>query len=453
MNRNINLMVERRLLGNIIKQPGVWHEIATDFRAELFSDSAYRNIAQIVIDLTDGGQRPSSVKIHREMHDRKVGVTTDVLLDVVSSHVTIKETKSLLSELEDLWKRRTVYQTLLSTLNNLQQDDKPTDQLVAEAQQAMIDAFSLTGKSDLSTMHEVCEALFVRQEAIQRGEAPPVYPLSLSGLQSLVGGFEIGSLNVIAARPSMGKTSFMLSEALAWAQKEWPGVIFSLEQQKEQIGQRNLANLQSIPVSYLRGKLDNQQMGRFNTGLSQLRDLPIKISDRRGLTVDQVCSLARVEKMRNSGIKWLALDYLTVLRFDPRQSRYLAVGDAVKTLRDLAEEIDVFVVLLSQLNRSVETRDNKRPTMADLRDSGNIEEFADTILFLYREGYYNPGFMGDVGDSITEIEVAKNRQGGNDGLRTLALFKRPLMQWSTCPSDLAERYQSYIKSALRKKGA
>ena len=203
MNRNINLLGEARLLGNIIKQPEVWHEVATDFRPELFSEPAYRSIAEIIIDLTNGGKRPSSVKIYNEMHKRNVGLTVEDLLEVVSSHVTIKETKSLLHELEDLWKRRVVYQTLLSTLNELQQEDKPTDKLIAEAQQAMIDAFSLTGKGELSSMQDVCEELFVRQEAVQRGEAPPIYPLSLSGLQSLVGGFETGSLNIIAARPSM----------------------------------------------------------------------------------------------------------------------------------------------------------------------------------------------------------------------------------------------------------
>ena len=447
MNRNINILAEARLLGNIIKQPEVWYEIATDFRPALFSEPTYRAIAEIIIDLTKGGQRPSSVKIYKEMHKRNVGLTVEDLLDVVGSHVTVKETKSLLSELEDLWKRRTVYQTLLSALNELQQEDKPTDKLIAEAQQAMIDAFSMTGKSEIATMQDVCEELFLRQEAIQRGEAPPIYPLGLSGLQSLVGGLEVGSLTIVAARPSMGKTAFMLSEALGWAQKGLPGVIFSLEQQKSQIGQRNLANLQEIPVSYLRGKLDEHYMDKFNTGLSKLRDLPIRISDRRGLTVDQICSLARVEKMRNPGMKWFAVDYLTAMSFNPKQPQHLAVGEAVLKLRNLAKEIDVFGVLLAQLNRSVETRNNKRPMKSDLRDSGNIEEFADVILFLYREGYYFPGFLGaDMGDWITEIEVAKNRQGGNDGKRTLAMFRQPYMQWENCPSNWAEKYQDYVRS-------
>ena len=128
MDRNIDLLYEARLLGNVIKQPEAWYEIAPDFRPELFSDPAYRAIAEIIIDLTEGGQRPSSVKIYNEMQKRQVGLTVEDLISVVTGHVTVKETKSLMAELEDLYKRRVVYQTLLNALNKLQQDDKETDQ-------------------------------------------------------------------------------------------------------------------------------------------------------------------------------------------------------------------------------------------------------------------------------------------------------------------------------------
>src|SRR5690554_6027540 len=111
MDRNIDLLYEARLLGNVIKQPEAWYEIAPDFRPELFSDPAYRAIAEIIIDLTEGGQRPSSVKIYNEMQKRQVGLTVEDLISVVTGHVTVKETKSLMAELEDLYKRRVVYQT------------------------------------------------------------------------------------------------------------------------------------------------------------------------------------------------------------------------------------------------------------------------------------------------------------------------------------------------------
>jgi replicative DNA helicase len=118
----------------------------------------------------------------------------------------------------------------------------------------------------------------------------------------------------------------------------------------------------------------------------------------------------------------------------------------VRKLRDLAEELGIFILLLSQLSRAVESRDNKRPQMSDLRESGNIEEFADVIIFLYRESYYKRGFLGaEIGDLIVEINLSKNRQGPNAGRRTLALFRHGLMQWEPCPTDLEESYETYAK--------
>lgn len=446
MQRTINLTVEQKLLGNIIMQPEVWNQIATDFNPEYFSDPVFQTAAEVMVEITQGGKRPSSVQLYNAFRRKKLDITPDDLLEIIAGHVTISETKALMSELEDLYKRRTVYKTLLSTLDKLKQSDKETDDLIAEAQQAMIEAFDKTGKGELKSMHDIAEALFVRQEKIQAGEIPPTYPLSLSAVQTLVGGLEIGSLTILAARPSMGKTAFALNEALHWAKMGLPGVIFSLEQKDTQIGRRNLANLEEIPLNFLRNKLDEKHLDKFYTGLSGLRELPIKVSDRRALTVEQVCSLARIEKMRSPDMKWIVVDYLTCLNFAGRDNHTLKVGNAVKALRDLAEELNIFVLLLAQLNRSLESRDDKRPMMSDLRDSGNIEEYADTIMFIYRNGYYYPDFMNEPrGNWITEVLVPKNREG-EAGRTTMALFNPQFMQWSNCPSDLAFQYAEAIKN-------
>lgn len=451
--KTANVMLEKRLLGNIIVQPDVWYEVAPDFRAELFSEPEFKTAAEAMVSLGKQGKRPSTVALYKEFRRRGIETTPEELIELVSGYVTARETRALLDELTDLYKRRTVYKSLASVLDTLKDEDKPTDELIAEAQQAMIEAFSLTGKSDLASMNEVCEELLVQQARLQEGEQPSIYPLSISGVQTLLGGFETGSLNIIAARPSMGKTAFMLSECIGWAQKGLPGIIFSLEQKRGQIGQRSVANVEALPVNMLRYKLDPLHRNKFNAALSKLSGLPIKISDKRGLDADQICSIARVEKMRNPAIKWVAIDYLTAMSFDTRKQRQdLAVGEATLKLRNLAEELDVFVVLLSQLNRGVESRDDKRPQKSDLRDSGNIEEYADSILFLYRHGYYNPKFMGsEAGDWITEVEVAKNRQGGNDGKRTLTLFTPATMSWKDCPTSLSEPYKQIMNETRSKK--
>jgi replicative DNA helicase len=446
-----DLVLEGRLLGCIMVHPDTWAEVAADFQPDMFSDLGYREVAQIMVDLTNNDKKISTVSIYREMEKRGLALSGDDLRSLIDQVITPKETKALMEELIDLYKRRTVYQTLTKAISDLQSDDKPTDELIAEAQQAMVDAFTKTGANEPLSMQEVAQKMFETQTKIQAGEEPPTFPFSLAGLQTLAGGVEKGFLIVMAGRPSMGKTSFLLSEAIFWARQGYPGVIFSLEQKDTQIGRRSLANVQTIPVNYLRKKLDDHYLNKFHAGLTELSELPLKISDRRGLTADQICSLARVEKMRNPNLHWIAVDYLQVVGLDRRhKSRVDGVGDIVLKLRNLGEEIDVWVVLLSQLNRGVESRDNKRPVMSDLRDSGNIEEFADIVMFLYREGYYRPNFLGmEQGDWVTELILAKNREGGSDNKKSLALFNKPYMQWTDCSSTLAERYQRYQTEASK----
>ena len=446
MVRKSDLMLEGRLLGSIMVHPTSWAEVAAGFSPDLFCDLEYKEIAKIIMDLSGSGKRFSTVSIYREIEKRNLAITGDDLKNLIDQVITTKETKVLLDDLTDLYKRRTVYDSLINTVNKLQSEDKPTDELIAEAQQAMVDAFTKTGANEPLSMQEVAQKMFETQMKIQAGEEPPTFPFSLAGLQTLAGGVEKGFLIVVAGRPSMGKTSFLLSEAIFWARQGYPGVIFSLEQKDTQIGRRSLANVQTIPVSYLRKKLDDHYLNKFHAGLTDLSELPLKISDRRGLTADQICSLARVEKMRNPNLHWIAVDYLQVVGLDRRyKSRVDGVGDIVLKLRNLGEEIDVWVVLLSQLNRGVESRDNKRPVMSDLRDSGNIEEFADIVMFLYREGYYRPNFLGmEQGDWVTELILAKNREGGSDNKKSLALFNKPYMQWTDCSSTLAERYQTEV---------
>lgn len=452
MNRMADLVLEGRLLGCILVHPDTWAEVAADFQPDMFSDPGYREVAQIMVDLTSNNKKLSTVSIYREMEKRGLALSGDDLRSLIDQVITPKETRALMEELIDLYKRRTVYQTLTKAISDLQSNDKPTDELIAGAQQAMVDAFTKSGATELISMQQVAQKMFETQTKVQAGEEVPTYPFSLPGFQTLSGGVEKGSLIVIAGRPSMGKTSFLLSEAIAWAQKGWGGVIFSLEQKDTQIGRRSLASMQEIPVGYLRKRLDAHYLNKFNTGLTELSQLPIKISDRRGLTVDQICSMARVEKMRNPELHWVAVDYLQVVSLDHRhRSRVDGIGDVVLKLRNLGEEIDVWVALLSQLNRGVEARENKRPVMSDLRDSGNIEEFADIVMFLYREGYYRPNFLGtERGDWVTELILAKNREGGSDNRRSLALFNKPYMKWSDCPSDLAERYQAEMLKQYKK---
>ncbi|HLT57817.1 MAG TPA: DnaB-like helicase C-terminal domain-containing protein, partial [Limnochordales bacterium] len=142
--------------------------------------------------------------------------------------------------------------------------------------------------------------------------------------------------------------------------------------------------------------------------------LPIKIVDRRGLTVSEIRAKARKVKAEEPNLGLIIIDYLQLIKPPAATNKNwaLVVGDIVREIRDLAGELEVPIILLSQLNRGVESRDNKRPVMSDLRDSGNIEEFADVVIFLYRDDYYYPERAREQGtEGLVEVIFAKQRKG------------------------------------------
>ena len=161
-------------------------------------------------------------------------------------------------------------------------------------------------------------------------------------------------------------------------------------------------------------RLDDEKLAVTEQVFNELYDLPIKIVDTRGLSVAEIRAKARKVKAEHKDLGLVIIDYLQLIRptGDSNRNWALQVGDIVRELRDLAGELDLPIILLSQLNRGVEARDNKRPRMSDLRDSGNIEEFADVIMFLYREDYYYPDKAAAEGtQGLVEVIIAKQRKG------------------------------------------
>ncbi len=216
-------------------------------------------------------------------------------------------------------------------------------------------------------------------------------------------------------------------------------LIFSLEMDDEQIGDRLVLSelfrfrrpdgSYEIPSADFATKLDDQQFEKVQSVFSDLYELPIYMIDKRGLTVNEIRAKARKVKAEQPQLGLIIIDYLQLIKPPSGSNKNwaLVVGDIVRELRDLAGELDLPIILLSQLNRSVETRDVKRPVMSDLRDSGNIEEFADVVMFLYRDDYYYPEKAKEEGtEGQVEVIFAKQRKGptGSAHLRYVKEFTR-----------------------------
>lgn len=216
----------------------------------------------------------------------------------------------------------------------------------------------------------------------------------LKGLDIKTLGLHAGDLIIVAGRPGMGKTAIALSVIRNLQTTGYRGMFFSMEMDKQQIGQRMLADqlFDNGPIQYTHlraGKFTEDQFKRITAAAEELAKGHTVIETKGDLTVSQIAAKARRLK-RRKGLDYVVIDYLQLIKVANRYqgNRVLEIGEITATLKRLAKELNVPIILLSQLNRMVEAREDKRPTMADLRESGNIEQDADLIIMLYREAYY-----------------------------------------------------------------
>jgi len=238
----------------------------------------------------------------------------------------------------------------------------------------------------------------------------------LSGIDEKLGGFHNSDLVVVAARPAMGKTAMLLNFALSAGV---PCGIISSEQPGQQVGTRFIAMEGRINANKLRNaNLLDEDWPKMTRAVSNLQNKPIRINDRAGISISQLVRQARAWKHHHD-IKALYVDYIQRIKAtDQRAKTHEQVGEVVTTLKDLARDLDIPVIALAQVNREVEKRNNKRPGMGDIKDSGTIEQEADVVACLYRDDAYNDE-SPDKGTA--EVDIVKNRHGPTGFVRVVWL--------------------------------
>jgi replicative DNA helicase len=270
----------------------------------------------------------------------------------------------------------------------------------------------------------------------QRGEFSPIYKLLKNAFEQIdlayhsrgvrtgvtsgfrdideyTAGFQAGNFVILAARPAMGKTSMALSMAAAAAKEEQkPVAIFSLEMTSEELVTRLLCAEARINSQNLRrGNIRDPEWEKISTGMSALSQLPIYIDDSGTISVSEIRSRCR-RLQSGDGLSAVFIDYLQLVRpagTSRSQNRNDELSEICRTLKATAKDLGIPIIALAQLNRGVESRNDKRPMLADLRDSGAIEQEADMVTFLYRDAYYNP--ESAIEADLTEFIIAKNRSG------------------------------------------
>ena len=255
-------------------------------------------------------------------------------------------------------------------------------------------------------------------------------PCGFTDLDKLTSGLQPSDLILVAARPSMGKTAFTLNIGAHVALKEHKNVaFFSLEMSKQQLVQRMLCSEGGIDSQKLRkGELDKTDWGKLVNVANKVAEAPLYIDDTAGITVMELRSKARRLKAEK-GLDLIIIDYLQLMQGrtgkGATDNRQQEISEISRSLKAVARELNVPVIALSQLSRSVESRQIKRPMLSDLRESGSLEQDADIVMFLYREDYYDPE---TVNKNITEVIVAKHRNGPVDTVKMF--FKKEFTRFN-----------------------
>ena len=291
-------------------------------------------------------------------------------------------------------------------------EDTTTQELLEKAEAELFSVSDQSLKQDLTSIETILTESFDRIEELHRnkGQLRGVRT-GYRDLDNMTAGLQRSDLIILAARPAMGKTTLVTNLAYNVASiAKQPVLFFSLEMSKEQLVDRMLADAAGVDAWNIRtGNLSDDDFGKLSEAMGELAEAPIYIDDTPGMTVLEMRTKARRANHEHP-LGLIIIDYLQLMQGSGRSdgNRVQEVGEISRGLKLIARELNVPVIALSQLSRSVETRSPQIPQLSDLRESGSIEQDADIVMFIYREAYYNPETERE---NITDLIIAKHRNG------------------------------------------
>ena len=416
-----NIDAEEAILGGIFLDPEALGRVADLIRPEAFYLTAHQEIFRATLALQNKGMPTDLMSVSAWLRDRglleKVGGQNKLiqLIDRTVSAVNIDQYAALVV---DKYMRRKLIQIggEISQLGYDASQDLP--QVLDQAEQKVFSITQDRPQAGLTATADILTHTFTDIESRSLGLVLPGLSCGYYDLDAMTQGFQRSDLIIVAGRPSMGKTSFVMNIARNIAAfHKLPVAIYSLEMSKEQLVQRLLASEVRIESGRLRaGRVSQQEWEPLGHAISSLSQVPIFIDDTPNISVTEIRSKARRLQAEQGGVLGLILlDYLQLMD-GGSDNRVQELSKITRSLKALARELSVPVIALSQLSRGVESRTNKRPMMSDLRESGAIEQDADLIMMLYRDEYYNP----DTPDrGIAEVIISKHRNGPTGTVKLL----------------------------------
>jgi len=414
---------EMSVLGGILLENEALNKALEILRPEDFYRDGHRKIFQALIDLSDKGEPADLVTLTAILQARGEidavggGSYLATLVDYVPTAANIAYYCRLVRE-KAIARRLINVSTEIATRGY---DGEEIEKTLDWAEKSIFEITGMKSRPSYFSTKEIMKDTFKAIEKLyDRKELVTGVPTGFVDLDMMTAGFQPGDLLIIAGRPSMGKTAFVLNlaeYASVYANPPVPTLIFSLEMSKEQLVQRMLCSVSRVDASRLRtGHLGDSDWPKLTNGAGLLSEAPVYIDDTPAISVLELRAKARRLKAdKNLGL--IIVDYLQLMQGNNSENRQQEISEISRSLKALAKELSVPVIALSQLNRSLENRTDKRPIMADLRESGAIEQDADVIMFVYREAVYCENCKSrekvcDKGhEKDAEIIVGKQRNG------------------------------------------
>jgi replicative DNA helicase len=441
-----NWETERSLLGGLLLDAGQLLEVREVLKAEDFHRPAHQHLYTLVCEMADGGVVPDPTTVLDQVERRgdaeKVGGIAYVLA-LPQACASVDNLPTYALRVREYAVRRQLLLASRQIEEDIQDGVLDLPALLDGAEKAIFEISNLSGPRDWHPLSSVIDEqiLEIQRRASTPGDVTGV-TTGFVDLDKRLAGLQKTDLIILAARPAMGKTAFVLNLALNAALKGGVAVgIFSLEMSRHQLATRMLCSHARVDASNVRtGNLDpNDDWRRLIEASEVLHALPILIDDTPGLTITQLRSKARRLRAEHPDLGLIVIDYLQLMQGTggAKESRENVISNISRGLKILAKELDIPVIALSQLNRSLESRTDKRPMPSDLRESGAIEQDADIILFIYRDEVYN---QDSPKKGIAEIIIAKQRSGPIGTVELAFLDKYILFQNLAGPGEAPGGY-------------
>lgn len=396
----LSMEFEQSLLGSLMTHPHFLERVAGVLQPHHFSDGLHGRMYAAMLEMQERGEAPSPLLLSRAFDNEPdleaLGGPRRYIANLAISAVTTANTWDYALGIVDYWMRRQLMDAGRRMIERAGTDFEARAEAIAHEVEGAIEALP-RHTSQVSVHHhgDVANDVLADIDLAMKGDAATgIIRTGFYDFDRLIGGLAPGDLLIVAGRPSMGKSAWAGDVGMKLARRRENPVsvgILSLEMSRQQWTARNLAMLTGISTDRQRlGQVSIEEFQRLHAAKQRLDQIPIHIDDRADLTLSQLRDAGRL-MVKRKGCRLIIVDYLQLITLDYRSregNRTQEITEISRGLKQMAKALNVPVVALSQLSRAVETREDKRPQLSDLRESGSIEQDADAVAMLYREQYY-----------------------------------------------------------------